>query len=245
MPELSELAEWLGVEVIDVEGEAVLRYRQKDGQWMEREQRATAEEGVLYDALRGMVATQAQSAHALLLKAVAEAAGLGNESRSMRVLAEIKATRMSREDWRKKADKNHDIIVDLRRQLKGALNLPRLTPKGGDRNELARQVRRTAHAVVNGQAGPYNEEFVQGVVKFANTVLHMLGEEPMERREGQRAPTLDVPSEQDVWVQAIEQLRADRWQDHAEGSRAFYLHSGEAHAFALVLQLLKTGTVEL
>lgn len=73
---VSDIAEWLGYEVIDVEGEYVLRYRQQTGRWAEREQRATDAEVRLYDAVRGLVASTTKAAHLMPLARVALVLGL-------------------------------------------------------------------------------------------------------------------------------------------------------------------------
>lgn len=56
MPALKDVAEWLGYEVIEVEGEHVVRQRVNEkGLWVERKARATAAEVKMYDAVRAVV----------------------------------------------------------------------------------------------------------------------------------------------------------------------------------------------
>lgn len=69
-----DTAEWLGYEVVDVEGEAVVRQRvNARGRWVEREARATAAEMKLYDAVRALVLV-ARASHEPLMQQVRQLA---------------------------------------------------------------------------------------------------------------------------------------------------------------------------
>lgn len=253
MPELKDLANWLGVEVVPspVTGH-VVRFRQKDGAWQERDQAATPAEVQLYDAVRGLLATLPEDFYAQMLAVLAEAVGCRPTETVAGVLERIQEVRETVRRVGERASAAERSAAGLREELVRERALPRLTPKGGDRNEFARQVRRTAHQIQVRDDAPghlRSLEFKQGVVMMANTVLYLLGEEPLGRVVGRATGRLEVPAEEasdpsnTALLQQVHQLKADRWKGHAPGSRPYERNAGEQNAFNMVIRLLETGEV--
>jgi hypothetical protein len=104
-----------------------------------------------------------------------------------------------------------DQVAALRQELLAERSMPRLTPKGGDRNEFARQVRRLArHAVAERDdaaevagADSFAYALRAGALDMANRVLVMLGEQPM--LDGGRFP--EVVERQEL-VDALVRMRS-------------------------------------
>lgn len=77
------------------------------------------------------------------------------------------------------------INAELHRQIITERSMPRLTPKGGDRGEFGRQVRRLAQlglqkvADATEHGNPDDYHVAAGGVAMANRVLVMLDEKPM------------------------------------------------------------------
>lgn len=175
-----DLAEHLGVEVVEQNGSLVLRWRiteglERAGKWESRP--ATASDVVLWDALRAMV----------MMRFAAE----NDEATARRLMDAARA----------------DLLAER--------NLPRLTPKGGDRNEFARQVRRLAKRAVTlrddaADGGIDTPGYAReaGALDMANRVLVMLGEEPL--LDGGRFP--EVVERQEL-VDSLTRARVgiERW----------------------------------
>lgn len=102
MPQLNELADWLGYELVHAQDtdQFVVRYRQQTGKWCVRDQPVTDAEVRLYDAVRGLVATQADPrSHGLVLLGMA--LGVPYEEISQRALLErIAAMHEELRQWR-------------------------------------------------------------------------------------------------------------------------------------------------
>jgi hypothetical protein len=256
MPELNALAEWLGYEVVDVEGEAVVRHRVGSrGRWVEREARATAAEVTLYDGLRALAALHGGDGGLEAMASVLRVLGLPSSATFEDALKQVvhmhERARVAESQSMSLGQKVEDL-ASQNAALTREKNLPRLTPKGGDRNEFVRQVRHTAKAASEQRSAHPGQEltdisFRKGVTAMANTVLHLLGEPPLHHTAGEKmGERLDVPvvaedpAYQEV-IQAVEQLRADHEASHYEGTRMFYLNKGEQTAYRNVLALLANG----
>lgn len=114
MPELKHLAEWLGIEVVMVEDEGVVRQRVTEkGLWVEREARATAVEMQLYDAVRGLVAV-GQSGDVWGL--VARALGLTPEATVQELLECVAQLHADNRHWREKAVGCDEELVVARKK---------------------------------------------------------------------------------------------------------------------------------
>lgn len=246
---LVDVAEWLGYEVIEVEGEHVVRQRvNARGAWVEREARATAAEVHLYGAVRAL--TMAPDAlNDVGLRVVAKALGLDTrEGVSLRetldgIVGLLEDARKHREAYQKAEGLVNDLreeLIDAQARNRTLSENLRLGPKGGDRGELARQVRRVAQQRERADEGR-GVEFCKGVTAMANSVLVLLGEPSLHHTAGEKPEMLEACSEwgwRQEMADRVKQLQADRWQSHAEGSRAYYLASGQHSAFGEVVALL-------
>jgi hypothetical protein len=146
MPGLNELADWLGIEVIDVEGEAVVRQRiNARGKWVEREARATAVEVKLYDAVRGLLGASLSGVDTLVVAKLAAVLGLGEAFTPAAVMEKLADLLADNRHWREKANGTDEALVECRGEVQTLraqlLDASRLAPKGGDRGEAARRVR--------------------------------------------------------------------------------------------------------
>lgn len=113
MSQLKDLAEWLGYEVVDVDGEYVLRYRQQTGKWCERDQRATDAERLLYDTVRGLLATRDNAQSRMLVK-LGLALGLAPQAISFRSLAErVAALQAENRRWREQQQGWPDLVKKI------------------------------------------------------------------------------------------------------------------------------------
>lgn len=182
MPQLRTLANWLRVEVVvpaDGLGPSLLRFRvHTTGKWAERE--ATPEEVLLYDALRGLVAVHEEAPWGVVARALNLSSEQASVNDVLTAIADLhETTRSHAEGIRKLAA----ALQSAERELGEMRDAPRLTPKGGDRNELARQVRRLAVRALEALGEPFSEEeqvqraVWQGELSMANTVLRMIGAE--------------------------------------------------------------------
>lgn len=189
-----DIAEWLGFEVVDVAGEYVLRERGASRKWREREQRATDAEVHLYAAIRALMMGQG-AGEDVGLRVVAKALGVDtSEGVSIKILLDSIADTLARErKYREAYGKASALVNDLRetvlaeeakvRSLTASLmNVSRVGPKGGDRGELARQVRLGVKRMAqNGK--PIGTDEGNGIMDMADFVLRLLGEEPPTREE--------------------------------------------------------------
>lgn len=121
MREVKDIADWLGYEVIDVEGESVLRYRQQSGKWCEREQRATAAEVHLYDAVRGLVATGGVGGEVWAV--FAQTLGAAPDATVQQLLEAIAQLHTDNRHWREKAVGCDEELLAARREKEERLQL--------------------------------------------------------------------------------------------------------------------------
>lgn len=252
MPELNELPEWLGYEVVMDDGEAVVRHRvNARGRWVEREARATACEVRLYDAVRGLVGSTTSAAHLMPLARVAQILGLGEVFTINAVMEKLAGLLADNRHWREKANGTDEELVRCRAEIVELKAGARLGPKGGDRNEFVRQIRAVAARVQGSRGTTFGMDYVQGAVAMANAVLHMLNEAPVEvlGRAVTRVGDGEAsdPNYQPV-MEAVQQIKADRFTHHPNDRSAFLRNQGEQNAFNMVISLLEgnsVGMVEL
>lgn len=245
-----DVAEWLGYEVVENEVAGfTLRYRRQGGKWAARDQAATAAEQHLYAAVRTLVMTPT-AASDVAMRVISKALGLDTslDGVSIKAMLDSIADWLARErKYREAYEKAEELVnalrtelIDTQAKVQSLLVVPRVGPKGGDRGELARQVRRTAGRISTGAEHPPSREFGQGVTAMANTVLHLLGEPPLHHVAGQTAELLRTEAQR--LLQAVQQLAADHVARHDEGTRAFYLNRGEQTAYTNVVKLLENGS---
>ena len=193
MPQLAEvtlatLADWLRIEVLaDPEGRVrpVVRYRlHHTGKWEERH--ATPQEVQLYDAVRALVVDRGERLEPLVL--VARALSLSPSATGAEVLEEIAILHEHKRRNAEGIKKLAAALASAEREIGQLKNAPRLAPQGGDRNELARQIRRLAFRKIDQEdaartAGRSTQELfhqgseLRGFVACANTILQMIGGE--------------------------------------------------------------------
>jgi len=236
---LIDLGEWLGYEVVERDGEKVVRHRLQSGKWAERDQSATAAEEHLYAAVRALLMTPT-TASDVGMRVVAKALGVPVEQEGVSIKQILDSIARTLEDSRKRLEayqKAEALVNDLRVELITAqenvqrlLAVPRVGPKGGDRGELARQVRLAAKRAAEQDVSVL---FRDGVERMASVVLRLLGDD---------VEPLDLPPV-NALAQQVAQLKADRWYRHPEGRAEFHRNEGEQNAFNMVLRLLETGEV--
>lgn len=101
----------------------------------------------------------------------------------------LRAMYMMRAGADAEAETLRDVAAEVQRQLLLERSTPRLTPKGGDRGEFGRQVRRLAKNSVqkadDALEGKRTDDYhvAAGGAAMANRVLVMLGEKPVLEAE--------------------------------------------------------------
>lgn len=185
---LIDIAEWLGYEVVGHEESYIVRRRMADGKWEQRTQYATAAEVHLYDTIRALVMSPGMPDYVGMI-VVARAFGMDtSEGVSVRQLLDVIVETLETSRKRLEAyEKAEGLVNELREALllaesqNRALNAALVTnsrvgPKGGDRGELARQVKLGAKRMIqNGH--PIGSDQGNGIMDMADLTLRLLGEE--------------------------------------------------------------------
>lgn len=223
MHALRDLAEWLGLEVVEdpVAGH-VVRVRQQTGKWMERDLAATAQEVHLYDALRGalragIVGADAASVLLTMAKAVgfvhAEEAtlqevfeGIANlHSQAARATEKLRYAVAKVEDlenrlrgWEQSDQENRLLLAQRIRRI-------------------VRELERRHNQVEDLEEVRDSRARLQGAQGLASVLTNLLGE---------TALATDSPGEYqdpyDVVQEKVEEMKRDRLHSSQTASQIWY-----------------------